>query len=251
MGKKIDLDEISTRAPKGFDKDETKEKLAELVEELNELQNVLFANENQSLLIVLQGLDASGKDGTVKSVFSAVNPQGVHVKSFKGPTEIERAHDFLWRIHSEVPAKGLINVFNRSHYEDVLVTRVLNIIDDETAKERFKQINMFEKLLASNNTHVLKFYLHISEEEQEKRFQERLDDPRKNWKFNPNDLKTAANWPKYKEYYHDVFEECSKEFPWYIVPSDQKWYKEYFVAKTIVDTLKGFKLEYPKYVPET
>ena len=250
MSKKIDLEKISTRAPKGFDKDETKAKLDEMNLELKELQNLMYADGHYSLLVILQGLDASGKDGTVKAVFNEVNPLGISVKSFKAPTEKERAHDFLWRIHAQVPEKGMIHVFNRSHYEDVLVTRVLGITADKAAKERFEQINMFEKLLQSNGTQILKFYLHISEDEQKERFQERLDDPRKNWKYNANDLKTAKDWPAYRKYYQDVFEKCGDDIPWHIVPSDQKWYKEHYVAETIIDTLKSLNMKYPKYVAE-
>jgi len=250
MSKKIELEKISTRAPKGLDKDECKLKLDELNLELKELQNLLYAQSKYSLLVILQGMDASGKDGAVKGVFNEVNPLGMRVFSFKAPNEEERAHDFLWRIHSKVPEKGMIHIFNRSHYEDVLVTRVLGLIDDKTAKERFKQINMFEKLLQSNDTIVLKFYLHISEEEQAERFKERLEDPRKNWKYNPNDLKTSKDWPSYIKFYEEVFEECGNDNPWHIVPSDQKWYKEYYIANAIIDTLKELKMKYPKYKAE-
>ena len=241
-----DITKLSTRAPEGLSKNETKAKTAKLVEELEELQNKLYAESKHSLLLVLQGMDASGKDGAVKKVFSSVNPQGISVKSYKKPTEEELSHDFLWRVHKHTPAKGKIQIFNRSHYEDVLVTRVLGFTDDKTAKERFKIINSFEKNLQERGTQILKFYLHISEERQEERFQERLNDPRKHWKYNPNDLKSASSWPEYREYYKEVFENCGPDIPWMIVPSDQKWYKEYLIAKTIAETLRGLDMKYPE-----
>ena len=245
-----DLNKISTRAPENISKEEIKEKTDVLVDKLEELQNILYAEGKWSLLIILQGMDAAGKDGTIKAVFSAVNPQGISVKSFKKPTEEELAHDFLWRIHKHTPRKGKIQIFNRSHYEDVLVTRVLGLTNDETAWKRFKIINAFEKLLHERGTQILKFYLHISEEKQKERFEERLNNPRKHWKHNPNDLKTAKNWPEYRQYYREVFENCGKDIPWSIIPSDQKWYKEYLIAKTIVKTLESLKMKYPGLTSE-
>jgi PPK2 family polyphosphate:nucleotide phosphotransferase len=242
----IDLTDISTRAPKHLSKPDTKEQTLELTKELDELQNKLYAESKWSLLVVLQGMDASGKDGAVKQVFRSVNPQGIRVKSFKAPTNKELAHDFLWRIHQHTPAQGKIQIFNRSHYEDVLVTRVLGLTDDETAHHRFQIINNFEKLLQERGTKIIKFYLHLSQEEQQERFQDRLNNPRKQWKFNPNDLKSASDWPLYRKYYHDVFEHCSPEIPWIIVPADQNWYKEYVIAKNIVETLRGLDMQYPK-----
>ncbi|MDN5217321.1 polyphosphate kinase [Fulvivirgaceae bacterium BMA12] len=240
-----DLSKISTRAPENLSKAATKDETDLLIDRLEELQNMLYAEGKWSLLIVLQGMDASGKDGAVKAVFSAVNPQGVSVKSFKKPTEEELSHDFLWRIHRHTPARGKIQIFNRSHYEDVLVTRVLGLTDDATAQKRFKIINAFENLLQERGTQVLKFYLHISEAEQQERFEERLNNPRKHWKYNPNDLKSAENWPEYRQYYKEVFENCGPDIPWRIIPSDQKWYKEYLIAKTIVETLEGLHMKYP------
>ena len=241
----FDLDKLSTRAPADLNKEEIKEKTKALIDELEELQNKLYAEDKWSLLIVLQGMDASGKDGAVREVFSAVNPQGVKVKSFKKPTERELAHDFLWRVHQHTPRKGMIQIFNRSHYEDVLVTRVLGLTDDATAESRFGIINSFEKLLQERGTQIIKFYLHISQEEQQERFQDRLNKPHKHWKYNPNDLKTAEDWPLYKQYYREVFERCSPEIPWTIVPSDQNWYKEYLIAETIVTKLRGLNMQYP------
>lgn len=241
----IDLSSTSTRAHNNLSKSDTKEQTKELTDELDELQNKLYAESKWSLLIILQGMDASGKDGAVKDVFRAVNPQGVRVKSFKAPTEEELAHDFLWRIHKHTPEKGKIQIFNRSHYEDVLITRVQGLIDDETANNRFQIINGFERLLQERGTQILKFYLHISEAEQLERFQDRLNNPRKHWKYNPKDLKTASNWSLYRQYYQEVFENCSPEIPWTIVPSDQNWYKEFIIAKKIVETLKGLNMNYP------
>ena len=240
------LQEISTRAPKDLDKKQTKEVTAKLLEELDELQNLLYAESKNSLLVILQGMDASGKDGVVNNVFGQLNPQGVMVKSFKVPTEEEMKHDFLWRVHQHAPSKGMIQVFNRSHYEDVLVTRVHGWCDDATAKIRFSAINDFENLLQLHNqTHIFKFYLHISPEEQQERFTERMDDPSKQWKYNEKDFAEAKLWDKYMQMYEDVFAHCS-QVPWIIVPSDQNWYKEYLIALTVVERLKGLNMKYPQ-----
>jgi PPK2 family polyphosphate:nucleotide phosphotransferase len=242
---KITLKNISTRAPKEFNKQETREKTQELLSEIDELQNLLYASSKYSLLIILQGMDASGKDGAIRTALSSVNPQGITVKSFKVPTEEEAAHDFLWRIHHAAPAKGMMQVFNRSHYEDVLVTRVHKWCDDTTAIKRMKAINDFEQLLTEhNNTHILKFYLHVSQEEQHKRLEERLKDPSKQWKYNEKDFSESALWDEYMKMYEDCFEHCN-DIPWVIVPADQNWYKEYLLVKTIHDTLKTMKMQYP------
>src|SRR4051812_10386353 len=185
---KIKLADIDTRAPKDFDKQETKEKNIKLQEELDDLQNLLYAEGKHAILVVIQGMDASGKDGVIRNVFGKLNPQGVLVKSYKAPSAEELAHDFLWRIHNHAPAKGMIQIFNRSHYEDILITRVHKWCDDVTAKKRMKAINDFEKLLAEHNhTTILKFYLHISPEEQQERLRERISDASKQWKYNEND----------------------------------------------------------------
>ena len=239
------LSEIDTRAPKDFDKQTTKEKNSELLEELNELQNLLFAESKHSVLIVIQGMDASGKDGVVRNVLGTMNAQGVTVKSYKAPTAEELSHDFLWRIHSHAPAKGMIQLFNRSHYEDIIVTRVHKWCDDKTAKKRMKAINDFEQLLAEhNNTVILKFYLHISPEEQQERLQERIKDPTKQWKYNENDFNEAKLWDDYMAMYEDCFDQCS-DIPWIIVPSDQNWYKEHIIAKKLRDALRALKMQYP------
>ena len=241
----IKLNEIDTRAPKEFEKQSTLEKTAKILLDLDELQNRLYAEGNHSVLVVLQGMDASGKDRTIRKVFGKLNPLGVVAHPFKAPTEIELAHDFLWRIHRLAPTKRMIAVFNRSHYEDIVVTRVHGWCNDETAKKRMKAINEFEDLLIKhNNTTIFKFYLHISHEEQLKRLNERIKDRRKQWKYNRQDFDESALWDKHMEMYKDVFEHCNK-IPWTIVPADQKWYKDYFVAKTVRDALNDLGLEYP------
>lgn len=242
---KIILNKISTRAPKGLDKEKTKNKTNAMLQEIESLQNLLYAESTHSLLIIIQGMDASGKDGLIKDVFTSVNPQGIFVKSWKAPTADELAHDFLWRIHQYTPAKGMIAVHNRSHYEDVLITRVHGWTDDATAKKRFIAINQFENLLEqNNNTTILKFYLHISHEEQQLRLNERMQIPEKMWKYNENDLKESELWETYMKYYEEAFANCNK-VEWNIIPADQNWYKNYLVAQKILDTLKLFKMKFP------
>ncbi|MGZ3879809.1 MAG: PPK2 family polyphosphate kinase [Flavisolibacter sp.] len=240
------LKDISTKAPKDLDKKETKDQTLGLLEELNELQNRLYAEAKHSVLIILQGMDASGKDGAIKNVLGDLNPMGINVTSFKTPTPEELKHDFLWRVHQHTPEKGMIGVFNRSHYEDVLITRVHKWCDDATAKKRFKAINNFEKLLEDHNsTSIFKFYLHISPEEQQQRFKERMEDPAKTYKYNENDFKEASLWDEYRKMYEDVFDNC-EEVPWTIVPADQNWYKEYLIAKTVVKALRELDMKYPQ-----
>lgn len=241
----IKLSAISTRAPKTTDKERTKAKTEKLLVELDELQNLLIAEGKHSILVIIQGMDASGKDGALRNVFGSLNPLGISVASWKAPTAEELSHDFLWRIHKEVPAKGMIKVFNRSHYEDVLITRVHSWCDDATAEKRIKAINDFEQLLTEhNNTKILKFYLHISQKEQQERLQERTHDPRKMWKYNEKDFEEAKLWKQYMKYYEEAFNKCNK-IPWTIVPSDQNWYKEYIIAQKVYDTLKALKMQYP------
>lgn len=239
------LKDISTRAPKELDKQETKLQTEMIKKKLDELQNVLYAEGKHSVLVVIQGMDASGKDGAIINVFGGLNPQGISVKSFKTPTAEELRHDFLWRIHQHAPPKGVIQIFNRSQYEDVLITRVHGWCDDETAVRRFKAINRFEKLLTEHNdTLILKFYLHVSQEKQKERLQERLDDPTKGWKFNATDFEEAKLWDQYMKMYKDVFENCNV-IPWTIVPADQNWYKEYLITKTVTDALQDLNMKYP------
>jgi PPK2 family polyphosphate:nucleotide phosphotransferase len=241
----IQLSKISTRAPKRVDKEKTKEKTAKLLEELDELQNLLYAESKHSILIIIQGMDASGKDGLTRDVLGQLNPQGVTVASFKAPTPEELAHDFLWRIHKHCPPKGMIQVFNRSQYEDIIITRVHKWCDDKLAKERMKAINDFEELLTRHsNTHILKFYLHLSPEEQKVRLQERVTDPRKRWKYNDDDFKEAKLWKLYMKMYEDCFLHCNK-VPWQIIPADQNWYKEHLVAQALHSLLVSLKMQYP------
>lgn len=242
---KISLSEISTRAPKDLEKDKTKEKTAGIIKSLNELQNLLYAESKHSILVILQGMDASGKDGIIRNVFGSLNPQGVQVRSFKVPTEEEMSHDFLWRIHENAPSKGMIQIFNRSQYEDILVTRVHKWCDDKTAKKRMRAINDFEWLLTEHNdTSILKFYLHVSAEEQKSRLDERITDPSKQWKYNEKDFAEAKLRDEYLKMYEDCFENCN-DVPWIIVPADQNWYKEHLIAKTMLETLESLKMEYP------
>ena len=242
---KIILKDIDTRAPKEWDKKETKEKVQSIAVELNGLQNLLFAEHKHSLLVVIQGMDGSGKDGVIRNVFTTMNPQGVNVKSFKVPTEEELAHDFLWRVHQHAPAKGMIQIFNRSHYEDILVTRVHKWCNDKLAKKRMKAINDFEQILQEhNNTHILKFYLHISPEEQLERLTERLKDPAKMWKYNEKDFEESKLWDIYMKMYQDCFDNCNA-VPWTIVPSDQNWYKEYIIASELQKLLTSLNMQYP------
>lgn len=242
---KIKLADISTRAPEALEKKATKEKTASILEELDELQNLLYAESKHALLVVIQGMDASGKDGVIRNVFGSLNPQGVYVKSFKVPTAEELSHDFLWRVHLATPAKGMIGIFNRSHYEDILVTRVHGWCNDELAEKRMHAINHFEELLSQHNsTIILKFYLHVSEQEQNERLQERTSNPAKQWKYNARDLEEAKLRPQYYKMYEDCFEYCNK-IPWTIVPSDQNWYKEYIIAGAVRDALVELKMQYP------
>ena len=240
------LADISTRAPKKEDKSDIKATTQSLLKELDELQNLLYAEKKTAVLIVLQGMDASGKDGTIRNVFGQLNPQGVTVQAFKAPTEEELSHDFLWRIHKHTPARGMMQIFNRSHYEDVLIQRVHGWIDEKTAFQRMKAINHFEQLLTKhNNTLIFKFYLHISPEEQKERLEERTQDPTKMWKYNAADITEAKLWDKYRAAYDDVIENCN-DIPWTIVPADNNWYKEYVIAKTVRDALKELDMKYPK-----
>jgi PPK2 family polyphosphate:nucleotide phosphotransferase len=241
----IKLTDISTRAPKDLEKKETKEKLEKILVELDELQNLLFAENKHSVLVVIQGMDGSGKDGAIRNVFTNMNPQGVNVKSYKAPTLEELSHDFLWRIHQYAPSKGMIQVFNRSHYEDILITRVHKWCDDETASKRMKAINDFEQLLLNhNNTHILKFYLHISPEEQHERLSERMKDPAKMWKYNEKDFEESKLWDIYMRMYEDCFKNCNNP-SWTIVPADQNWYKDYVIASQLYELLKSLDMQFP------
>lgn len=223
-------------------KETSKAMLAELGAELCALQEWLYAAQTHSVLIVLQGLDTSGKDGTIAHVMSSINPQGCDVASFKQPTPIEAAHDFLWRVHLQTPAKGMMTIFNRSHYEDVLVTRVHKLISKETCEERYGQINNFEKLLADNNTIILKFFLHISKKEQEERLLAREKDEEKAWKLSPGDWEERQYWSAYTGAYEDVLGATgTKAAPWYVIPANHKWFRNLAIAETLVETLRPYK----------
>jgi PPK2 family polyphosphate:nucleotide phosphotransferase len=213
---------------------------------LDKLQDVFYAAHKHALLIVLQGIDASGKDGTIKHVMSGVNPQGCHVTSFKQPSSGELDHDYLWRIHQEVPGRGIIGIFNRSHYEEVLVVRVHNIVPREIWSKRYDQINAFEKILAENGVVILKFFLHISKDEQKRRFEARLHNPKKNWKSSEADEAERAFWDDYQEAFEDALEKCStKHAPWYVIPANKKWFRNVAISQIIVDTLEDLHLKYP------
>jgi PPK2 family polyphosphate:nucleotide phosphotransferase len=218
------------------------------LDKLRKLQYLLYAEKKHSLLIVLQGLDAAGKDGTVNHVMSAMNPQGTTVTGFKQPTAEELDHDFLWRVHPHAPGKGTVAIFNRSHYEDVLVTRVHKLAPKQVWSERYELINDFEKLLrCENNTHILKFFLHISLEEQLERFKQRLDDPNRNWKISDSDYKEREYWDAYTKAFEEVFAETSKkDAPWYIIPSNHKWFRNLAVSQIVAATMEDLRMQLPK-----
>jgi PPK2 family polyphosphate:nucleotide phosphotransferase len=246
---KMKLASIDTNSTCGFvgDKSTTAAILDEMSARLTTLQTVLYAEQKHKILIVLQAMDTGGKDGVIRKVFSGINPQGVRVANFKAPTPHELAHDYLWRVHSQVPAKGELVVFNRSHYEDVLITRVHGWIDDATAKRRFRQINQFEALLVAEGTTILKFFLHISKDEQKQRLQDRLDDPAKTWKFNIGDLAEREKWDDYQRVYEDAINQTSSPHaPWHVVPADRKWIRDLYVSSVLVKTLEDLKMTYPK-----
>lgn len=223
----------------GDDKSEGNEFLDRLTDELEVLQERLYAERKHSILIVLQGMDTSGKDGAIEHVFEGVNPLGVRVASFKAPSPLELEHDYLWRVHQQTPRKGEIVLFNRSHYEDVLVVRVHELVPKKVWSRRYGHINDFEQMLADEGVTILKFFLHISKEEQEQRFLDRLDDPEKRWKFNPGDLEERKFWDSYQHAYEDALSMTSKEWaPWYVVPANRKWVRNLVIASALVDTLK-------------
>lgn len=219
--------------------------LQRLGDELSELQELMAAAQHHSLLLILQGMDTSGKDGTIRHVFSRMNPQGCFVQSFKQPTDVELAHDFLWRVHKVTPGKGVLGIFNRSHYEDVLVVRVHDLVPAAVWSERYKQINHFEQLLTSNGTIILKFFLHISNEEQKQRLLAREQDKDKAWKISASDWAERTYWDVYQKAYEDVLSKCSTDgAPWYIVPANHKWHRNLAIAHTLVHTLQKYKDEW-------
>lgn len=223
---------------------------AKQVERISELQRVFYADARRALLIVLQGRDASGKDGTIRKVFSAVNAQGCTVSSFGVPTDLEQRHDYLWRVHQLIPARRMIGIFNRSHYEDILVPRVRETLPKKTWKARYDQINDFERMLTDNDVVILKFMLHISRDEQRQRLTERLTDPEKNWKFRQGDLEDRKRWADFTMAYRDILAKTSTAYaPWYLVPADDKDARNYLIARTIADTMAGLHLRFPKADP--
>ena len=228
------------------DRDQAEAEFKNGRKQLAELQSRLYAEGKQKLLVVFQAMDAGGKDSGIRKVFSGVNPQGVVVSSFKVPSKEELAHDFLWRIHNRVPGTGKIGVFNRSHYEDVLVVRVHDIVPETVWRPRYEQINQFEKLLHDTGTRILKFFLHISKDEQKERFQDRLDFPEKNWKFSVDDLRKRTYWNDYMDAYQEMMQQCSTEHaPWYAIPANQKWYRNWAIMNDILSTLKEMDPQYP------
>lgn len=231
-------------------RDDIERQTQDLRRRLGELQAVLFAEAQRSLLIILQGMDASGKDGAVKSVFTGVNPMGCRAIAFKVPTAEEAAHDFLWRVHPHAPARGMIQIFNRSHYEDILVPTVHNLLPKSRIDARYDAINAFEQLLADNGTLIFKFYLHISRREQQERFAERTSNPEKRWKYQEADFRESEHWDDYMAVYERLFERCGPQFPWHIVPADQRWYRDYVILSTLVPALEALDLQYPKFIKQ-
>jgi PPK2 family polyphosphate:nucleotide phosphotransferase len=245
----VDLNEWNPNDKSAFDSDKAAGKLhlIKLNDELMMLQDMLYAEHQHKVLIILQGMDTSGKDGTIKHVFRGVNPQGVRIANFKVPTKEELAHDYLWRVHKQVPGKGEIVIFNRSHYEDVLVVRVHELVPKKVWSKRYSQINAFEKLLNEEGTTILKFFLFIDLDEQRERLQARLDDPNKQWKFRKGDLEERKLWPHYTEAYEEMLSKTSTSWaPWYIIPANRKWYRNHLIGSILVDTLKNLKMRYPE-----
>lgn len=245
-GSKVNLKDYDPNyTDKHVDPDDAKQELAELGKELSDLQELLAAAQHQSLLIVLQGMDTSGKDGTIRHVFSHVNPQGCYVHSFKEPTPEELAHDFLWRVHKVTPGKGMMGIFNRSHYEDVLVARVHKLVPEKVWNQRYAEINHFEHSLANSKTIILKFFLYISSDEQERRLLAREQDKDKAWKLSAADWAERKYWDAYQEAYEDALSYCSTSAaPWYIVPSNHKWFRNLAVAQTLVHTMRQYQDEW-------
>lgn len=245
-GTEVDLGAYDPSYTGEYDKAGARDEFKGITKRNRELQRVLWAEGKHALLIVLQAMDAGGKDGTIRNVMRGINPQGCQVTSFKVPTKEELAHDYLWRVHKAVPRRGYIGIFNRSHYEDVLVVRVDNLVPEEIWQQRYQQINEFEKLLADTGTTILKFYLHISKDEQKERFEARLSDPRKNWKFSMGDVEKRAQWEAYQSAYEDAISRCSTEWaPWYVIPANHKWYRNLAISRIILQTLERLDMRYP------
>lgn len=245
---KVDLSQWNPNDDRAFSgkKSAGNGRVIELNQELDVLQELLYAEHKHKVLIVLQGMDTAGKDGTIRHVFEGVNPQGVRVASFKVPTQLELDHDYLWRVHQQTPGGGEIVIFNRSHYEDVLVVRVHNLVPKKVWQRRFEHINQFEKILADEGTTILKFFLLIDQDEQKQRLQARLDDPNKQWKFRLGDLEERKRWGEYIQAYEEVLSKTSTDYaPWYIIPANRKWYRNLVIGEILVKTLKDLKMKYP------
>ena len=245
---KVRLAKISTSDTGDFkSEDAAKPLLATHRAQLADLQDVFYANQSKALLVVLQGMDTAGKDGTISHIFSGINPQGCAVAAFKVPTPLEARHDFLWRVHAQVPPRGIIGIFNRSHYEDVLSPRVHKLISRDVASRRLDDINEFESFLSDNDVLILKFYLHISKDEQTRRLQARIENPKKHWKLSDADIHERQFWPKYIDAYDDILSTTSrKHAPWFVIPSDNKWYRNIAISTIIVDLMQSLKLKYPQ-----
>jgi len=245
-GSTVDLSAIPAEVDGGLDKDEGRDRFKDLTDRLDELQELMFAESKHALLVVFQAMDAGGKDSTIRKVFGPLNPQGVRVHGFKAPTTRERAQDYLWRVHQHTPRKGRIGVFNRSHYEDVLVARVKGLVEPERWQKRYDHINDFERMLADEGTTIVKFYLHITRDYQKERFERRLKKPDKHWKFNPADLKERARWDDYMAALQDALSKCStSRAPWYVVPAQTRWYRDLLVAQVLVDLMASWDMKYP------
>lgn len=265
-GKDFELKKLKTNYTAGLEKEETKAFIEEHKAEISKLQDVLYASDKHAILMIFQAMDAAGKDGTIRHVMSGVNPQGCHVISFKKPTDLELSHDFMWRTTVALPERGRIGIFNRSYYEEVIVTKVhpefilsqniphikkIEDIDKKFWKQRYEYIRNFEKHLVENGTIILKFFLNVSKEEQKQRFLERIEDPTKNWKFNPGDIEERQYWDKYQEAYQEAIEETATEHaPWYVIPADRNWFMRYAVAEILRETLEDLGLEYPELDPD-
>ena len=243
----VRLSKMSTSQTSGYKSEESAAAvLVKHRKQLADLQDVFYASQTKALLIVLQGMDTAGKDGTISHIFSGINPQGCDVASFKVPTPLEARHDFLWRVHAQVPPRGMINIFNRSHYEDVLSPRVHKLISDKVVRRRLDDINRFESTLADNDVLILKFYLHISRDEQTRRLQSRIDDKQKHWKLSAADLHERKFWPQYIDAYDHILSTTSlKHAPWFVIPSDNKWYRNIAISTIIVDVMQSLKLKFP------
>lgn len=246
-GTKVSLKDIDPRDTGNLKKSEVRDRFEENRDRLAVAQEKLYAEDKRSLLIVLQAMDAGGKDGTIKHVFGSMNAQGCHVVSFKAPNDEERKHDYLWRVHKALPPKGLVTIFNRSHYEDILIARVRKLVPKDVWKKRYDEINTFERFVANDNTHILKFFLHISKEEQLRRFWERASDPSRHWKLTEADFTEREKWDEYQEANQDMLTKCSTEdAPWFVIPADKKWFRNLAISQIVADYMEGLGMKFPE-----